>query len=119
MIAFAEIVFLLSLLLSKRSYSFHHLPRPPTRTTNVYNIHTIMTDEKPLVVITGVTGYLGSQTCLAFLKDGSYRVRGTVRSTTNEAKLKPLKDGFGEEWYSQLSDVRIAQLVGHTAASSF
>ena len=39
--------------------------------------------EKPLVTITGVTGYLGSMTALDFLKDGSYRVRGTVRSTSN------------------------------------
>ena len=31
-----------------------------------------------------------------FLKDGNYRVRGTVRSTKNEAKIAPLKAGFGE-----------------------
>lgn len=58
-------------------------------------------DEKPLVVITGVTGYLGSQTCLSFLRDGSYRVRGTVRSTSNQSKLQPLRDGFGD-LFSQL-----------------
>lgn len=58
-------------------------------------------DEKPLVVITGVTGYLGSQTCLSFLRDGSYRVRGTVRSTSNQGKLQPLRDGFGD-LFSQL-----------------
>ena len=52
--------------------------------------------EKPLVTITGVSGYLGSQTALVFLKDGNYRVRGTVRSTTNEAKINPIKTGFGE-----------------------
>ena len=52
--------------------------------------------QKPLVTITGVSGYLGSQTCLLFLKDGNYRVRGTVRSTSNEAKIAPLKAGFGE-----------------------
>lgn len=50
---------------------------------------------KPLVTITGVSGYLGSQTCLAFLQDGSYRVRGTVRDTTDQAKLQPLRDAFG------------------------
>ena len=38
---------------------------------------------KALVTITGVSGYLGAQVCLAFLKDGSYRVRGTVRSLKN------------------------------------
>lgn len=58
------------------------------------------THAKPLVVITGVTGYLGSQTCLTFLQDGSYRVRGTVRSISkNEEKLK---NGFGEALFDQL-----------------
>jgi nucleoside-diphosphate-sugar epimerase len=38
---------------------------------------------KPLVVITGISGYLGSQVCLTFLKHGGYRVRGTVRDTKN------------------------------------
>jgi len=50
----------------------------------------------PLVVITGISGYLGSATCLTFLKEGKYRVRGTVRSKSNEAKIKPLRDGFGK-----------------------
>jgi dihydroflavonol-4-reductase len=61
-----------------------------------------MTETKPLVVITGVTGYLGSQTCLTFLQDGSYRVRGTVRSTSNASKMAALKNGFGEELFEQL-----------------
>jgi thioester reductase-like protein len=52
--------------------------------------------QKPLVTITGVTGYLGSMTALDFLKDGSYRVRGTVRSTSNQAKLAPLKAGLDQ-----------------------
>lgn len=38
---------------------------------------------KPVVTITGISGYLGAQVCLHYLKDGSYRVRGTVRSTKN------------------------------------
>lgn len=38
-----------------------------------------------------MTGYLGSAVCLTLLKDGSYKVRGTVRSTSNEQKLAPLK----------------------------
>jgi dihydroflavonol-4-reductase len=57
--------------------------------------------DKPLVVITGVTGYLGSQTCLTFLQDGSFRVRGTVRSTSNEQKMTSLKAGFGK-YFEQL-----------------
>jgi nucleoside-diphosphate-sugar epimerase len=43
-----------------------------------------------------VSGFLGSQVALAFLKDGGYKVRGTVRSTTNPAKVEPLKTAFGE-----------------------
>jgi uncharacterized protein YbjT (DUF2867 family) len=58
--------------------------------------------EKPLVVITGITGYIGSQTCLAFLKHGGFRVRGTVRSTKNPAKMDPLRKAFGEELFSKL-----------------
>ncbi len=53
----------------------------------------------PLVVITGITGYLGSQVCQLFLQDGGYRVRGTVRSTTNEEKLAPLKKAFGADFH--------------------
>ena len=34
---------------------------------------------KPLVLITGISGYIGSHVCKAFLEDGTYRVRGTVR----------------------------------------
>lgn len=60
-----------------------------------------MTSELPIVVVTGITGYVGSQTCLSFLKSGKFRVRGTVRSTQNEAKLAPLKKAFGV-LYNQL-----------------
>jgi len=56
----------------------------------------LMAEEKPLVVITGGSGFLGAHVCHVFLKDGSYSVRGTVRDPNDEAKIKPLKDGFGE-----------------------
>ena len=52
--------------------------------------------QKPLVTITGITGYLGSQVCLYYLKDGSFRVRGTVRSKANATKMDPIKKHFGE-----------------------
>ncbi len=42
---------------------------------------------KPLVTITGISGYIGSQTTLDFLKDGGFRVRGTVRDKNNAAKI--------------------------------
>ena len=47
--------------------------------------------EKPLVTITGISGYIGSHTTLLFLQDGGFRVRGTVRDKNNEAKLAPLR----------------------------
>ena len=43
--------------------------------------------QKPLVTVTGVSGFLGAATALAFLEDGTFRVRGTVRSTKNEYKM--------------------------------
>ena len=50
------------------------------------------------VVITGISGYLGSQVCKAFLDDATYSVRGTVRDKKNEAKLAPLKKAFGDKF---------------------
>mmetsp|Transcript_19478 Transcript_19478/g.56032 ORF Transcript_19478/g.56032 Transcript_19478/m.56032 type:complete len:322 (+) Transcript_19478:95-1060(+) len=56
-------------------------------------------DKQGLVVITGITGYLGSQTCLTFLQNG-YRVRGTVRSvTSSEAKIRA---AFGDDLFANL-----------------
>ena len=54
--------------------------------------------EKPLVTITGITGYVGSHVCKTFLEDGGYRVRGTVRDLKNEAKMAPIKEAFGENF---------------------
>lgn len=48
------------------------------------------------IVITGVSGYLGSQVCRLFLQEGSFKVKGTVRDKNNEDKIAPLRDGFGE-----------------------
>ena len=61
-----------------------------------------MEDNKPIVVITGISGYVGSQVCLSFLKNGGFRVRGTVRSTKNTAKLDPLRKAYGQELFDQL-----------------
>ena len=57
--------------------------------------------DKPIVTLTGVTGYLGAEVCLRYLKDGGFRVRGTVRDKNNQAKLAPLKEAFGP-LYDQL-----------------
>lgn len=64
---------------------------------------------KPLVLVTGASGYIASHivqqvallTFLIFwhtqLLQAGYLVRGTVRDTTNEAKVKHLKDLEGSE----------------------
>ena len=54
-----------------------------------------MESTKPRVLITGISGYLGSHVCNEFLKDGTYKVVGSVRDKTNEKKVKPLRDAYG------------------------
>jgi uncharacterized protein YbjT (DUF2867 family) len=53
---------------------------------------------KPKVVITGITGFLGSHVCDYFLKDGGYTVRGTVRDKNNEKKIAPVRNAFGDNF---------------------
>lgn len=45
----------------------------------------------PLVLVTGVSGYIGTWVAYASLKLG-YRVRGTVRSLSNESKVSHLRN---------------------------
>ena len=59
-------------------------------------------EDKPLVVITGITGYVGSQVCHSFLKNGEFRVRGTVRDTTNTKKMQPLIKAYGQEMFDTI-----------------
>jgi len=54
--------------------------------------------EKPLVTITGVTGFLGTWVTKMYLEAGSFRVRGTVRSLNNASKIDPLKKTLGESF---------------------
>ena len=54
--------------------------------------------DRPLVTITGMTGYIGAEVTMQFLQDGGYRVRGTVRDPNNEAKIAPLREAFGEHF---------------------
>jgi len=55
-------------------------------------------DTPPIVLITGVTGYLGAHVADVFLNDGGFRVKGTVRSTKNPAKIEPLKKALGDKF---------------------
>jgi len=57
-----------------------------------------MESSKKKVVITGISGFLGSQVCKLFLESGNYQVRGTVRDKNNEKKIAPLKKAFGEHF---------------------
>ena len=55
-----------------------------------------------MVLVTGISGYIGSHVTLLLLQDGGYRVRGTVRDLSNEAKIGPIRQAFGEELFAQL-----------------
>ena len=50
----------------------------------------------PIVTVTGATGYIGSHCIKLLLESGKYKVRGTVRSKSNEAKIAPIREGIGE-----------------------
>ncbi|CDW76422.1 nad dependent epimerase dehydratase [Stylonychia lemnae] len=57
-----------------------------------------MESERKQVVITGISGFLGSHVCKVFLETGRYRVRGTVRDRNNEKKIAPLRKAFGDHF---------------------
>ena len=58
----------------------------------------VETGSKPIVTITGISGFIGSRICLDFLQSGEFHVRGTVRDKSNEAKIAPLRKAFGEHF---------------------
>ena len=57
-----------------------------------------MESSKQKVLITGVSGFLGSFVCKLFLEDGGYQVRGSVRDKNNANKIDPLRKAFGEHF---------------------
>ena len=59
---------------------------------------------RPLVLITGVTGFLGSHVCMEFLKSGNFKVRGSVRDLPTKTEL--LKKIYGD-YLSQLELVEM------------
>ena len=48
--------------------------------------------EAPLVLITGISGYIASHIAYQLLSNGKVRVRGTVRSLKSEDKVQSLRD---------------------------
>jgi len=87
----------------------------------------------PKVLITGISGYIGSQVCKTFLEHGGFQVRGTVRDKSNISKMDPLQKGFGTQLYNALDIVEAdlmnvesidaavmgCQYIVHTAAPVF
>lgn len=61
--------------------------------------------QRPLVTVTGISGYIGSHVALLFLKDGGFRVRGTVRDLNDPVKVNPIRNAYGE-LFSQLELVQ-------------
>ena len=59
--------------------------------------------EKETVLVTGINGYVGSWVAYKLLEGNEYSVAGTVRDPSNQEKLNPLKEGLGDEKYSQIS----------------
>lgn len=57
-----------------------------------------MESSKPKVVITGVSGFLGSWCLKKFVESNQFQVRGTVRDPNNEKKMQPLKDALGDRF---------------------
>lgn len=57
-----------------------------------------MKSDKPLLLITGVNGYIGLWVTLKALESNRFRVRGTVRDTSNEDKIQTLRFALGDKF---------------------
>ena len=68
-----------------------------------------MENTKPRILFTGMTGFVGAQIAYAFLSDANitanYTIVGGVRDPTDETKLKPLRETFGEELFTKIEFV--------------
>lgn len=68
-----------------------------------------------MVVITGISGFIGLYVLKYFLEDGSFTVRGTVRGK-NDDKLRPIKEALGEVLFNQLEVVEADLLDAESLA---
>ena len=57
----------------------------------------VETSSKPVVTITGISGFIGMYVVRDFIQDGGFTVRGTVRGKTDD-KIQPLKEALGEDF---------------------
>jgi nucleoside-diphosphate-sugar epimerase len=57
-----------------------------------------MDKKLPLLLITGINGFLGSWVTKKALDSKKYRIRGTIRDHTDKDKIELLKDAFGEQF---------------------
>lgn len=61
--------------------------------------------DKPIVLVTGASGYVAGWVIHYLIEAGKYKVRGTVRDPSNESRMKLLKDAFKEN-YDQIEFVK-------------
>lgn len=63
-----------------------------------------MVEAKETLLLTGITGYVGSQVAkVLFDTYGTrFKLRATVRSLASQSKLDPLRKAFGEEHFSSI-----------------
>jgi nucleoside-diphosphate-sugar epimerase len=52
----------------------------------------------PLLLITGINGYVGSWVTKKALDSKKYRIRGTIRDHTDKEKIELLRDAFGDQF---------------------
>ena len=53
--------------------------------------------ESGFVLVTGITGYLGS-TVVKYVLDAGYKVRATMRNPKDEKKVEVLRKAYGESF---------------------
>ena len=59
-----------------------------------------------MVLITGVTGFLGNHVCKQFLEDGTYKVRGTTSNLRKPKKLEGVKNAC-KSLFSEMEMVQV------------